>query len=132
MLSVDSGLLERTELTGLVGVVEEMRSERLTVEAFFERSFGYCVVREGAIVGWCMSEYNAGDRCELGIGTAEEHRRRGLATLSGSAVIREAVSRGITDIGWHCHERNMASVATADRLGFTRVLEYQVAWVALG
>ncbi len=79
-----------------------------------------------------MSEYNAGDRCELGIGTAEEHRRRGLATLSGSAVIRGAVSRGITEIGWHCYAMNAASVATAERLGFTRVLENQVAWVALG
>ena len=132
LLPVDSGLLERTDLTGLDGVVEEMQSERLTVEAFLERSFGYCVVHEGAIVGWCMSEYNAGDRCEMGIGTAEEHRRKGLATLSGSAVIREAVSRGITDIGWHCYARNVASVATADRLGFTRVLEYPVAWVDLG
>ncbi len=131
LLPVDSALLERTDLAGLDGVVEEMQSERLTVETFLERSFGYCVVHEGTIVGWCMSEYNADDRCELGIGTAEEHRRRGLATLSGSAVIREAVSKGVTDIGWHCYARNAASVATAERLGFTRVLQYPVAWVDL-
>ena len=132
LLPVDSSLLERTDLAGLDGVVEEMLSERLTVEAFLERSFGCCVVHGGAIVGWCMSEYNAGDRCELGIGTAEGHRRRGLATVSGSAVIGEAVSRGITDIGWHCYARNAASVATAERLGFTRALEYPVARVDLG
>jgi RimJ/RimL family protein N-acetyltransferase len=126
LLPIDSELLERTDLEDIDGVVDEMKSERSTVEAFLEKSFGYCVVHSCAIVGWCMSEYNAGDRCELGIATAEGHRRRGLATLTGRAAIREAVSKGITDIGWHCYASNTPSVATAERLGFARGMEYPV------
>ena len=129
---VDSRLLERIDLENLDRVEDEMCSERLSVEAFLEKSFGYCVVHEGAIVGWCMSEYNAGERCELGIATAEGYRRRGLATLTGRAVIREAVSRGMGEIGWHCYASNAPSVATAERLGFRRALEYPVIWVNLG
>lgn len=126
LLPINSELLERTDLGDIDGVVDEMLSERSTVEAFLEKSFGYCVVHGCAIVGWCMSEYNAGDRCELGIATAEGHRRRGLATLTGRAVIREAVSRGITGIGWHCYAINAPSVATAERLGFAKKMEYPV------
>ena len=129
---VDSRLLERTDLKNLNLVEDEMRSERLSVEDFLEKSFGYCVVNEGAIAGWCMSEYNAGERCELGIATAEGYRRRGLATLTGRAVIREAVFRGMGEIGWHCYASNAPSVATAERLGFRRALEYPVIWVNLG
>jgi RimJ/RimL family protein N-acetyltransferase len=129
---VDSRLLERTDLENLNQVEDEMLSERLSLKAFLEKSFGYCVVHEGAIVGWCMSEYNAGERCELGIATAEGYRKRGLATLTGRAVIREAVSRGISDIGWHCYASNAPSIATAERLGFRRALEYPVIWVNLG
>jgi RimJ/RimL family protein N-acetyltransferase len=126
LLPIDSELLERTDLEDIDGVMDEMQSERSTVEAFLEKSFGYCVVHGYSIVGWCMSEYNAGDRCELGIATAEGHRRRGLATLTGRAVIRKAVSKEITGIGWHCYASNTPSVATAERLGFSKALEYPV------
>jgi len=39
-------------------VIEEMQSERLSVEDFLQKSFGYCVIHDEEIMGWCMSEYN--------------------------------------------------------------------------
>lgn len=105
-------------------VREEMCSERSSVEEFFEKSFGFAGVRGGDFACWCMSEYNLGDRCEVGIETAPEHRRRGLATLVASTMFRHAVDVGIRRIGWHCWADNAASVATAERLGLSRVAEY--------
>lgn len=121
---VDADLLVKTDLGNLDYVVDEMQSERLSIEDFLKNSFGYCVIHEGKVVGWCMSEYNAGYCCELGIATVEGYRRQGLATLTGTAVIRQALARGIKDIGWHCLADNKASIATAKKLGFTKKLEY--------
>ena len=135
---VDAALLADPAITNLDYVTEEMLSERPSLEAFLAKSFGYCLVHENEIVGWCMSEYNAGSRCELGIETAVPFRRRGLATLMATAVIRHALSQGVYDIGWLCWADNLPSIATAKRLGFRQVAQddvYDVSFdpaVALG
>jgi RimJ/RimL family protein N-acetyltransferase len=105
-------------------VIEEMMSERPTVEDFLAKSFGFCVVAGDEIVGWCMSEYNTGDRFEIGVGTSEEHRRRGLALQTSRAVIGYGVARGYSRVGWHCGADNMASNGLAQALGFSHVCEY--------
>ena len=110
---INAKLLASTHLRNLNYVIEEMRSERLSVEDFLQKSFGYCVIHDEEIVGWCMSEYNVGHRCELGIATIKEYRRRGIATMAGTAVIKYALLRGITDVGWHCWKDNKPSNAAA-------------------
>jgi len=132
LLPINTALLSRSELKNLGAVKEEMQSERVSVEDFLRKSFGYCALRGTEIVGWCMSEYNVGDRCEIGIATVEEYRRRGIATLTGTAVIGHASSRGITEIGWHCWADNEASIRTARRLGFRRERDYAVLLVKFG
>ena len=122
---VDRALLAE-DLEGLDDLRDEMRSERPSVEDFLEKSFGFVPVHGDQVIGWCLSEYNCGDRCEIGIATAPGHQRRGLATLLTSAFIEYARAHGITHFGWHCDSDNLASNATALKLGFTRRLEYQV------
>ena len=68
-----------------------------------------------------MSEYNTGTRCELGIAVTDAFQRSGLATLLATAVIRHALSVGIYDIGWLCWQDNLASIATAKKLGLQQV-----------
>ncbi len=128
---VDADLLSRANLGNLNDVLDEMRSERLSVESFLEKSFGYVVIHGGEIVGWCMSEYNSGNRCELGIATVEGYRRMGLATLTGRATIGHALAHGVNEIGWHCLADNIASIATAKRLRFNKQCEYPVYWIKL-
>jgi len=106
-------------------------SERLSVEEFLEKSFGYVVIHGGRVVGFCMSEYNTGNRCELGIATNEAYQHRGLAKLTAVTTIRHALAVGIDEIGWHCATDNVASVATAESLGFERTAEYTVYWVSI-
>jgi RimJ/RimL family protein N-acetyltransferase len=123
--TVDRALLAEG-LAGLDDLQEEMRSERPSVEEFMNKSFGFVLIRGNEIIGWCLSEYNCGDRCEVGIAMAERYRRQGLATLLASAFIEYARAHGIAHVGWHCDVDNVASIATALKLGFTRVLEYPV------
>jgi len=108
-------------------VREEMCSERESVEEFLGKSFGFVAVHGGGeIACWCMSEYNLGDRCEVGIETAPGHRRRGLAVLVAGAMFRHAAGVGVGRVGWHCWADNAASVATAEALGLGLVAEYPV------
>ena len=116
---------------GLDAVREEMCSERASVEDFLARSFGLCPVHSNEVAGWCMSEYNVGNRCEIGIATTEKHQRQGIATLSTSAFLGEAHRRGYTRVGWDCWTRNIPSVATARKAGFTLVEEYPAVVVEL-
>jgi len=109
---------------GLDAVQEEMCSERASVEDFLARSFGLCPVHSNEVAGWCMSEYNVGERCEIGIATAEKHQRKGIATLATWLFLAEAHRRGYQRVGWDCWTRNEASAATARKVGFTLIEEY--------
>lgn len=129
--AVDRALLERQDLTNLGELAEEMCSERDSVDEFLAKSFGMMILSETKVVTWCLSEYNLGERCEVGIATAEEYRRRGLSTLTGLAFIAQAQARGIRRIGWHCWTRNEGSVAAARRLNFSLVKDHQAYFVAV-
>ena len=115
---VDAALLADTQIRNLAWVKEEMVSERPSLADFLAYSFGYAVQHGEEIVAWCMSEYNSGSRCELGIATLDNWQRQGLATAVATAVISHALTQGIEDIGWVCWQGNRPSVATAEKLGF--------------
>jgi hypothetical protein len=113
-----------SDINGLDAVREEMCSERVSVDDFLAHSFGLCPVHSNEVAGWCMSEYNVSDRCEIGIATAEKHQRKGIATLAAWSFLAEAYQRGYTRVGWDCWTRNIASSATARKAGFTLIEEY--------
>jgi len=128
---INTSLLAEAGLENLSEVVDEMQPERLSIEDFLQKSFGYCVVHGKEIVGWCTSEYNTAQRCEPGIATVERYRKMGIATLTATVVIKHVQAHGITDIGWHCWADNKPSIATAQKLGFTKKCEYPVYMVSL-
>jgi RimJ/RimL family protein N-acetyltransferase len=103
-----------------------MCSERESVAAFLAGSFGLCLVSGREVVGWCLSEYNRLDQCEVGIEVREPYQRRGLGTLLASALVEHARAQGIDHIGWHCWKGNVASGATARAAGFELTSEYDV------
>ncbi len=121
---VDGALLAEEGLGRLDELRQEMVSECPSVEFFVARRFGICLEAGGRLAGWCLSEYNEGERCEVGIETAPEHRCRGLATHMVLALAAEARARGITHLGWHSYQDNRPSVATALRAGFRQVAFY--------
>jgi RimJ/RimL family protein N-acetyltransferase len=128
---VGRSLLEDSRIARLELLREEMCSERDTVEDFLAHSFGVCLVTENDLVGWCLSEYNRAECCEVGIATLPPYQRRGLATQMAVAFLARAAERGITHVGWHCWARNVASGATARKAGFAHVADYPVYYVPL-
>jgi GNAT superfamily N-acetyltransferase len=123
---VNAALLADRRIQNKAYLTEEMVSERPSIDDFLAKSFGVCLLHEQEIVGWCLSEYNSGHRCEIGIAVAEPFRRRGLATLMARAFIDQALTQGVYDIGWICWAGNRPSVATAEKLGFSLVDERDV------
>ena len=122
---VDADLLEVPHLKHLDTLKEEMISERPNVGDFLAKSFGMCAVYENELAGWCLSEYNADNRCEIGIETTSDHRIRGIATALTLAFLEHAFSQGITEVGWHCFTRNIPSAKTAHKAGFGKVCDYK-------
>ncbi len=127
---VDKTLLKRN-LKNIDTLTEEMCSERQSVEDFLDKSFGVCLIQGDEIVGWCLSEYNSTNCCEIGIETVSSYRKRGFATITASALIEHALSTGVSHIGWHCYADNEPSIATALKVGFQKVMDYPVylVWV---
>lgn len=121
---VDAALLAERRWKNPEFLTEEMLSERQSVQDFLDKSFGICAVLGDEIVGWCLSEYNTGHRCEVGIATREDHQRQGLATAMAGAFIELARSRDVARVGWHCNASNVASGRTALKAGFEKVADY--------
>ena len=122
---VDADLLANTNLKHLDTLKEEMISERPSVEDFLSKGFGVCAIHENELAGWCLSEYNADGRCEIGIETTSEFRKRGLATALTLAFLEHAFSHNIKEVGWHCFKRNESSAKTARKAGFDKVCDYK-------
>ena len=120
----DRALLGDPALGNRDELVEEVCSERASVDDFLARSFGTVLLHDGAVAGWCLSEYNLTRRCEVGIAVDGPFRRRGLATRMGGAFLRQALAAGVAEVGWHCWEENAAPCATARALGFELVGTY--------
>jgi GNAT superfamily N-acetyltransferase len=98
--------------------------------------FGYVVLHEDAASGSpqvaayalvdCMagaadSGMQAGD---IFLFTADEYRRRGLATIASAATVEYGLAHGLAWIAWDCAEHNLGSLRTAEKLGFELAREY--------
>jgi RimJ/RimL family protein N-acetyltransferase len=62
----------------------------------------------------------------VGIVTHPEHRKQGLATIVACALVERAQFLGFERIGWHCWEKNRASSALAQKIGFEHNVRYPV------
>jgi RimJ/RimL family protein N-acetyltransferase len=114
---INSVLME-SEFEDKVELLDEMCSERESVEAFLEKSFGLVAFHEKSLAGWCLSEYNHKNQCEVGIATMPPFKRKGLAKSMAQAFIQLAEKNGIERILWHCFESNEPSWRTALSAGF--------------
>jgi len=107
-------------------LTDEMVSERESVQEFLEKSFGVCLTHADQILGWCLSEYNTGHRCEVRISVDEDYQESGFATLLSKAFLEMARKKDVSNIGWHCGSNNAAAIATALKSGFEKVSDYPV------
>jgi RimJ/RimL family protein N-acetyltransferase len=97
-----------------------------TRENYVKRGFGTCIVDEGVqeIVSWSVADCTSENRCEIGIHTHPNYRRRGLASLTTAAAVAHALTHGFSEVGWHCDEQNAGSIGTAEKAGFILERKY--------
>jgi RimJ/RimL family protein N-acetyltransferase len=123
---VDEALLANEALVHHGRLAAEVVSEGGTTEDFLRQRFGFCLLQDDELAGWCLSEFNSDQRCEVGIETIETHQRQGVATSVGHALAEHAFAHGLRAIGWHCWAGNTPSIATALRLGYQKQQEYAI------
>ncbi len=91
---------------------------------FGQHGFGFTLVHDGQVASWCIADCVSGDRCEIGIHTLPDHRRRGLATVAVAATVEFCFAQGFTSVGWHCMNDNIGSWKTAEKVGFMKERDY--------
>jgi GNAT superfamily N-acetyltransferase len=122
----DRSLMQDRPIAKLQLLAEEMASERASIDDFLARGFGLAALSGGELAGWCLSEYNSGARCEVGIASLEPFQRKGLATAMGRQFLSLARDHGILEVGWHCWKSNTASAASALKIGLDHAADYKV------
>jgi RimJ/RimL family protein N-acetyltransferase len=105
-------------------VTEWMTTNWGSIEAFMARGFGFCTLHGQRVISWSIADCVSGDACEIGIHTADDYRRRGLATLTATAAVDYALSNGLKQVGWHCDENNLGSIGVAEKAGFKLERKY--------
>ena len=121
---IDGKLLEKPGLKVPDHVTSWMKTNWGSLDDFMRKGFGFCTLYGNEMVSWCLADCVSGNQCEVGIRTAENYRRRGLATLTVAATVDYCLSHGFTSIGWHCSEDNIGSWKTAEKVGFEKTRDY--------
>ncbi len=128
---VDEAFLARTDLKNMARLQNWNGSPlRHHLQALMGGAMGCCVVDGDTIASWCLGDCAAGTAVEVGIHTAEAYRQQGLATIAVTATVEACLANGATQVGWHCWSSNLASAATARKVGFQQTVEHPVyfAW----
>lgn len=85
---------------------------------FLARGGGRVVEVDGTPAAIAFSAFHWDDVLEIGIETAPDFRRQGLATVVAEAMIEDVLAAGLRPV-WSCRESNIGSVRLAQSLGFT-------------
>ena len=100
-----------------------------SLDNFFSRAFGFCVMHDDEMVSRCCPVALGDRRCETGVETAEKYRRQGYATLAACAFIEHCLEQGFMP-EWGCFY-NVASKSLALKLGFVQKPDVEVHCVRL-
>jgi RimJ/RimL family protein N-acetyltransferase len=122
---VNHDLLAQHSLDHMENLTGWILSFYHTLDAFLKTGFGYVAISESdqAIASLCItvfvapSETGSGKDYELGLATASEYRRRGLAGVVAAACLRHCLEAGDTPV-WHCWADNRASASLAEKVGY--------------
>ena len=131
VVPIDHALLNRDDVDVPKHVHSWMKFNWESVPLFLEKAFGRVTLHDKKVVSWSLADCVTADSCEIGIHTADDYRRQGLATLTVAATVEHALSHGFRMVGWHCDEDNLGSSGTAEKVGFTRERDYKMHYLFL-
>ncbi len=97
-----------------------------SVERFLVDGHGFCLMRGNEIMSEAYAFWLGAGRFEIGAITAEAYRGHGYGVATCRHMISLLEARGI-ETYWSCHRTNIASAATARRLGYQTERPYE--WI---
>lgn len=97
------------------GWAKDFTSQYEDYEEYHKRGLGVAVVHRGELVAGASSYTVYRDGIEIEIGTKEDYRRRGFASVCGARLILECMDRGLYP-SWDA--QNKWSAALAEKLGY--------------
>ncbi|MET3658578.1 MULTISPECIES: GNAT family N-acetyltransferase [Sporosarcina] len=94
---------------------EDFIAQFNSIDDFIDRGVGFAILKEGQVVCGATSFSIYDDGIEIEIATHPQHRRKGLAIITASALILDCLERGIYP-SWD--GANNESVKLAEKLGY--------------
>ena len=86
--------------------------------SYLRTGFGMATICGNEVAAWSVADCISDGNCEIGIHTASGWRRKGMGAFTAGGALKYAFSRDMKTVGWHCHEENIASRRTAEKVGF--------------
>lgn len=96
-----------------------------TINDFLAHGIGFALLSGDEVASVCWSVFASRQLVEIDVLTHPDHRRRGLARLTASALIETCLRQGRTP-NWECFWDNKPSNSLADKLGYTPMPDYPV------
>jgi GNAT superfamily N-acetyltransferase len=114
---------DRVRILGLADTLDHLPEKlRDELDRARRRQAIHTAFVEGLPVSFAYAYWTTEGQSDLSIDTAPPYRRRGLARLACSALIRDQLDRGRRPV-WGAMASNIASQQLAARLGFEKVDE---------
>lgn len=82
------------------------------------------------IIGRSVLDGKTGTLMGIGIETAEEYKRQGIAATLAAEVVNQITAVGLIPY-WECTDDNIGSYKTAEKCGFTQEFSYRLLGFAL-
>ncbi|RPF50309.1 GNAT family N-acetyltransferase [Aquisalibacillus elongatus] len=123
LVQIDSQIAKDPTLHGLS---EDFISQFNSVNDFVKRGIGFAILKEGEIVCGATSYSIFDDGIEIEIATHPNHRRKGLATIAASALIKECLNRDLYP-SWD--GANFESARLAEKLGYQLKTTYDTYFI---
>ena len=105
---------------------EDFVSQFDSIDDFIDRGVGYAILHEGIIVSAATSFSIFDDGIEIEIATNAQYRRKGLATITASALILDCLDKGKYP-NWD--GASSESVALAKKLGYVLKESYDTYFI---
>lgn len=116
---------DTAKLNNFSMINDEVESTLGSFEKFLAMGFGYALVLNDRVCGFCTAEYLSAGECAIGIEVLREYQKKGYASHMTVCFLQECAKCGLTPY-WECWKNNIPSVKTAEHAGFLKRAEYPV------
>ncbi|WP_346961734.1 GNAT family N-acetyltransferase [Clostridium sp.] len=96
---IDREMLIDSNLKEIDDVRESIIENWSSIDNFLENVFGYVYIIDGGVVSRCIADCVVEDRCELGVETEEDYRKKGYCTQVVITALNHCKNNNIKNVG---------------------------------